>query len=411
MKNCNLSLLIITLCLVSCKSKQEIVLQPLPYEIRLINDHYYNDDLDALINDYELYPQHKEYICELIFVDYDFSGMSYDEIFFLKEDNVFKPDILEGFKEVLEERKYFILGQLNDMSIDSLYAYYMKHPVQRGFIGEYLDSTIIKVMPELEYPDIKYLANLFKGTQVGEKMRQIQQEQKAKKTTLLEDLDEFTLREIGALDIFKKEIEVYALRSAFDNLETFMEEMMKDDFPKDKEEVTKRVNTLIRQTMSTEVEKYARGRVQDFVDEMNSVRKSCFISLSDDSVKALNSLNSEMFVDYNQLQIPRYRIRYNPEPLYEISKKQNRRDWLGGALTIISFAPIPFIDAIDLAYGVGSTIKVQNDIKKQNVIFLNDFAESIKMSSREYSEKIANLINEELTKSQDTFKTEVYEIY
>jgi hypothetical protein len=82
----------------------------------VINDHYYNDDLDALINDYELYPQHKEYICELIFVDYDFSGMSYDEIFFIKEDNVFKPEILEGLKEVLEERKYFILGQLDDMS-------------------------------------------------------------------------------------------------------------------------------------------------------------------------------------------------------------------------------------------------------------------------------------------------------
>ena len=277
------------LCFTSCKSKQEIVLQPLPYEIRLINDHYYNDDLDALINDYELYPQHKEYICELIFVDYDFSGMSYDEIFFLKEDNVFKPDILEGFKEVLEERKYFILGQLNDMSIDSLYAYYMKHPVQRGFIEEYLDSTIIKVMPELEYPDIKYLANLFNGTQVGEKMRQIQYEQKAKKTTILEDLNNFTLRETGSLDILKSEIEVYAMRSAFENLETFMEKMMKDDFPKDKEEVTKLVNTLIRQTLSVEVEKYVGSRVKEYVDEVNNVRKTCFISLSDDSVKALKS--------------------------------------------------------------------------------------------------------------------------
>lgn len=410
-KNCNLSLLIITLCLVSCKSKQEIVLQPLPYEIRLINDHYYNDDLDALINDYELYPQYKEYICELIFVDYDFSRMSYDEIFFLKEDNVFKPDILEGFKEVLEERKYFILGQLNEMSIDSLYAYYMKHPLQRGFIGEYLDSTIIKVMPEMEYPDIKYLANLFDGTQVGEKMRQIQQEQKAKKTTLLEDLDEFTLRETGSLDILKSEIEVYAMRSAFENLETFMEKMMKDDFPKDKEEVTKLVNTLIRQTLSVEVEKYVGSRVKEYVDEVNNVRKTCFISLSDDSVKALKSLNSNMFVDNDKLVIPRYRIRYNPEPLYIISKKQNRRDWIGGALTIISFAPIPFVDAIDLAYGVGSTIKVQNDIKKQNVNFINDFAESIKKSSREYSEKIANTISEELAKSQDAFKSEVYEIY
>ena len=80
-------------------------------------------------------------------------------------------------------------------------------------------------------------------------------------------------------------------------------------------------------------------------------------------------------------------------------------------MTIISFAPIPFVDAIDLAYGVGSTIKVQNDIKKQNVNFINDFAESIKKSSREYSEKIANTISEELAKSQDAFKSEVYEIY
>ncbi|MBR3983382.1 MAG: hypothetical protein IKJ92_00300 [Bacteroidaceae bacterium] len=401
----------IVLCLASCKSKQEVVLQPLPAEILTINEHYYNDDLDALIEDFKAYPQYRDYAYEVIFMDYDFSRMSYEDIFFLKENNANTPELQEGFKGVLEVYQLDITKQLSQMSIDSLYLYYMKHPVQRGFIGELLDSTIIKVMPELEYPEIKYLANLFDGTLVGEKMRQIQQEQKAKKTTILEDLDNFTLRETGSLDIFKKEIEVYALRSAFDNLETFMEKMMKDDFPKDKEEVTKLVNTLIRQTMSAEVEKYVRGRVLEYVDEINSVRKSCFISLSDDSIKALNSLNSEMLVDYNQLQIPRYRIRYNPDPLYVISKKQNRRDWLGGALTIISFAPIPFIDAIDLAYGVGSTIKVQNDIKKQNVNFLNDFAESIKKSSWEYSEKIANVINEELTKSQETFKTEVYEIY
>lgn len=404
-------LLLIVLCLASCKSKQEVVLQPLPIEILTINEHYYNDDLDALIEDFKAYPKYRDYAYEVIFMDYDFSRMSYEDIFFLKENNANTPELQEGFKGVLEVYQLDITEQLSQMSIDSLYLYYMKHPVQRGFIGELLDSTIIKVMPELEYPEIKYLANLFEGTQVGEKMRKIQQEQKVKKTTILEDLNNFTLRETGSLDIFKKEIEVYALRSAFDNLETFMEKMMKDDFPKDKEEVTKLVNTLIRQTMSAEVEKYVRGRVLEYVDEINSVRKSCFISLSDDSIKALNSLNSEMLVDYNQLQIPRYRIRYNPEPLYVISKKQNRRDWLGGALTIISFAPIPFIDAIDLAYGVGSTIKVQNDIKKQNVNFLNDFAESIKKSSREYSEKIANVINEELTKSQDTFKTEVYEIY
>lgn len=406
-----LGLVVILLCtLNSCISKKEIA-QPLPREIVTINDHYYNDNLNALIKDYTSYPQYKEYIYELLFIDFDFSAMSYEDIFFIKEKNAYNSELYAGFKEVLKEREYEIVDQLQYMPIDSLYIYYMKHPVQRGFIGEYLDSTIIKVMPELEYSDIKYLANLFNGTQVGEKMRQIQYEQKAKKTTILEDLNNFTLRETGSLDIFKKEIEVYALRSAFDNLETFMEKMMKDDFPKDKEEVTKLVNTLIRQTMSAEVEKYVRGRVLEYVDEINSVRKSCFISLSDDSVKALNSLNSEMLVDYNQLQIPRYRIRYNPDPLYVISKKQNRRDWIGGALTIISFAPIPFIDAIDLAYGVGSTIKVQNDIKKQNVNFLNDFAESIKKSSWEYSEKIANVINEELTKSQETFKTEVYEIY
>lgn len=404
-------LLLIVLCLASCKSKQEVLLQPLPIEILTINEHYYNDDLDALIEDYRAYPQYRDYAYEVIFMDYDFSGMSYEDIFFLKENNAYTPELQEGFKVLLDGYQSEITEQLLQMSLDSLYLYYMRYPVRRDFIENFLDTTIIRALPNLEYPEIKYLANLFNGTQVGEKMLRIQQEQKAKKTTILEDLNEFALREIGSLDIFKKEIEVYALRSAFDNLETFMEKMMKDDFPKDKEEVTKLVNTLIRQTMSAEVEKYVKGRVLDFVDEINSVRKSCFISLSDDSVKALNALTSEMFVDSNQLQIPRYRIRYNPEPLYEISKKQNRRDWLGGALTIISFAPIPFIDAIDLAYGVGSTIKVQNDIKKQNVNFLNDFAESIKKSSWEYSEKIANVINEELTKSQETFKTEVYEIY
>ena len=412
----------VCLSLVACKSKQEIVLQPLPYEIRLINDHYYNDDLDALINDYELYPQHKEYICELIFVDYDFSGMSYDEIFFLKEDNVFKPDILEGFKEVLEERKYFILGQLNDMSIDSLYAYYMKHPVQRGFIGEYLDSTILKVMPELEYPDIKYLANLFKGTQVGEKMRQIQQEQKAKKTTILEDLNEYVSSEFSSLEMLKNEIGLYAIQSALNNFEGFMERIMKDNFPKDEKEIEKVVDELIKVSMSSSVEKYTKNKAFEYVNQINETRRFCIISLSDDSVKAI-SAKDEIFIDENKIKFPLYEIKYNPFPLYEISKKQNRKDWAGYFLSGVSFISnfIPYVkdikallwmlDGADMLHSSGREINKLLKINKQVEVFEEDFYKAIYLSASQYSNKITDSIKEELVKSQDLFKDECYEIY
>ena len=288
----------------------------------------------------------------------------------------------------------------------------MKHPVQRGFIGEFMDTTIIRVLPDLEYPEIKYLANLFNGTQVGEKMHKIQEEQKIKKTTIIDDLNEFTLRESESLENFKNEIEAYAMLSAFENIETFMGKMMRDDFPKEEKEVLKIANNLIRQTMSVEVEKHVANKMLEYVNVINDTRKTCFISLSDDSIKAITLLKEEMFVNCNDVKLPQYRIRYNPEPLYMISKKQNKRDWIGGALTIISlFDPTNITDAIDLAYGVGATLKIQHDIKNQNLKFINDFADAIRKSSQEYSENVANIINKELTKSHEIFKSETYEIY
>lgn len=402
---------ILLCCLNSCISKKEIV-RPLPREIVTINDHYYNDNLDALIKDYTSYPQYKEYIYELLFIDFDFSAMSYEDIFFIKEKNAYNSELYAGFKEVLKEREYEIVDQLQYMSIDSLNIYYMKHPVQRGFIGEFIDTTIIRVLPDLEYPEIKYLANLFNGTQVGEKMHKIQEEQKIKKTTIIDDLNEFTLRESESLENFKNEIEAYAMLSAFENIETFMGKMMRDDFPKEEKEVLKIANNLIRQTMSVEVEKHVANKMLEYVNVINDTRKTCFISLSDDSIKAITLLKEEMFVNCNDVKLPQYRIRYNPEPLYMISKKQNKRDWIGGALTIISlFDPTNITDAIDLAYGVGATLKIQHDIKNQILKFINDFADAIRKSSQEYSENVANIINKELAKSHEIFKSETYEIY
>ena len=103
----------IVLCLASCKSKQEVVLQPLPAEILTINEHYYNDDLDALIEDFKAYPQYRDYAYEVIFMDYDFSRMSYEDIFFLKENNANTPELQEGFKGVLEVYQLDITKQLS----------------------------------------------------------------------------------------------------------------------------------------------------------------------------------------------------------------------------------------------------------------------------------------------------------
>ena len=89
---------ILLCCLNSCISKKEIV-RPLPREIVTINDHYYNDNLDALIKDYTSYPQYKEYIYELLFIDFDFSAMSYEDIFFIKEKTPIIRNYMQGLRK------------------------------------------------------------------------------------------------------------------------------------------------------------------------------------------------------------------------------------------------------------------------------------------------------------------------
>ena len=399
------------LILHSCKSK-EIIIPALHEEIYEVNTYVANDDLEGLI---QLYPSllvHKDYAYHSIFCDFDYQKYNYEQL--LKLYNKVQKDTLlqEGFEAILEQKENVIIDNLINQPIDEVAEYYFDHPFQHCFLNTFIEECIISNMEKMDYFEIKYIANIFKNSIFYDRLQK--QRMKLKNSMSKEikkNIKNYIKAEYESLNYLELSIRTYITTYLYEKFPLVINDIIDKDLPEDKNEITTLTESLINKHISNyHINNYIKNETERYVNEINNVRKQTLLSV------ALEHFPSNNYLLQNSQNYKYLNIKYNPQPLYEISKIQNEIDGIGVALSIASFfgSFIPggiILDALDLGYGIRSEKKRSEKQIPHIKAFSEDFRIKMEKAADNYINDILKDLYTNFNKSQKTFSTIYYELY
>lgn len=393
----------------SCKSK-EIIATPMSEDMYQINTDLLNNDLPALIEDYTKYPLYKNYTYDVIFGDIDFNKFTYTELLEYRNSEIV--ELKDGFNAVIEQRQQMIIDSLSTGSINNLALHYKTNLNQRDFLDDFISQTLISNINEMEYPEIKYLSEIFKDTKYFENFHRKRNELKKQMSKQIKkDIDSYVKTEIELINYLDLSIRTSLMYYLYEQYPKIVTEIIDLDFPKERDKIKQKVNHIITQRISQGyIVSKMKKEISNYLEQINASRRNNFHSITDEHV------SSNAFINTNKFKFSVMPISYNINTLCEISKIQNESDGCGTALSIISFlgnfTPAALLlDAVDLGYGIYSEKKRSEKQLPYIQKFSEDFLNRISISGTSYIDKIIENIRKEVKKSQIVFKKKYYEYY
>ena len=395
----------------SCKSK-EIVIPPLHKEIYDVETYVVNDNIDGLI---QLYPKllvHKDYAYQSIFCEFDFNKYSYEKLQRLY--NLAKCDsaLQEGFEAILTQRENIIINDLINKPIDEIAQYYFSHKSQHCFLNTFIDESIMSNIDNMNYFEVKYIAYIFEGSIFYNKLqdRRLKLKKELNKK-IRKDVKDYVKTETESLNYLELSIKTYILTYLYEQFPLVINAIIDEDLPQYNSEIIALTEAYINKYISSNhINNYIENEINRYVKEINKAREQVISSL------ALGGNVRKEYLLQNKQDKRYIKIKYNPQPLFEISKIQHEKDGLGIALGIASFLGsfVPggiLLDALDLGYGIHSEKKRSN----KQVPYIKSFTENFRIEmEKTYTNYLNNILRKLKTNfnnSQKKFSNIYYEIY
>lgn len=394
----------------ACKSK-DIIAIPMSDEVYKINCDLSENNLTELIQDYALYPIHKEYTYNVIFGDFDYSLLTYTELLSYR-NSVSDEELKEGFNSIIEERQQNIILELSQKTVEEFIAHYKLHEDQHDFLDEYISSSLIANIDNMEYDEVKYLSHIFENTKFHTPFAERRMEiKKGLSSKIKADIAAFEKAESELINEMDAALKMSILSYLRGKYPTIINKIIDVDFPEDHASIRAIANNIIDSDISQiYLLNAAKIETSNYALRINKIREERLESIS------YENIDNIPFVDTGKLRINDLKIPYNPGPLYAISKIQNKTDALGTALGVISFlgnfTPAALLlDAIDLGYGIYSAKKRSKEQVPYLESFSKSFLDSMNRSGNSFVNQITYQIKKEVKKSQSQFKKMYYECY
>lgn len=395
----------------SCKSK-EIVIPPQHQEISKINTYIANDDIEGLIRFYPNLLVHKDYAYYSCFSDFEIDKYTYEKVFNLYNLAGRDSSLHEGFGAILQQRENMIINSLLNKPIDEIADYYFEHPLQHRFLNSFIEESVMTNMEKMSYFEIKYMAHIFKETKFFDRLFDLRLKlKKNANKQIRKDIRDYIKSESESLNYLELSIRTYLLTYLYERYPLVINSIIDEDLPKNQNEILSLINVCVNKHISTNyIDGYVENEVSRYIQEINKARDRALSSL------ALQEIRNKNYLLQNKNNNHHIKIKFNPEPLYEISKIQNETDGWGVALSIASFLGsfMPggiLLDALDLGYGIHSEKKRSEKQIPYIKTFSEDFRIRMEKSVDSYVDGLMKDIKTNLKKSQNLFSSIYYELY
>lgn len=408
-----LDIFILLLC--SCGSNKELAYQyhPPTKEEEIIDEHLVNNNIEALIEDCINYPDYSFNISNYLLYEIDYSDFDYSLL--LRYQRLSKHDSIlsSGYESLIAQKEKHILSMISEMTLQDIASYYKNKTLEQSFLRPVLCDAFTRIIDTLQYAEIKTIFKTFSTTDIGDSIAPYYMEaRKAIKPKITKSYNEYCTIEKEVRDYYlektKEELDYYVANC----IEKFIENLFSDDLPRKKEKINGRFNESFEKNFSKKQMSFIVNKnIKEMTSIINSGRYSIMEGLSEKIVDS-----SWYYVHYKGSYINNeYSNSLDIADLYKISEIQNRVDWLGITLGTVSlfvggWAGLA-LSVLDVYHGV-------KDVKGKAAEAL-PYMRSFITKTQKYLEDMSNYYisigyktyDSERSKSSNTFKDKIYEVY
>ena len=408
-------LIIITMLLVSCRSKDELVYsyRPPTIEEEIIDEHLSKNDIEALIEDCVKFQDYSTPIANYLLYDIDYTNADYSLLLHYQDLAQHDSVLYYGYESLIIQKEEKILDSISKLDNDEIADYYKTNPSEQSFLRPVLCDAFLTIIDTLQYVDIKTLYNSFEKTDIGDSIAPYYIEMReAIKPVITNNYEAYCATEKEIKEYYKEKAQEELDLYVSSHIEAFIEALFDKDLPRKQEKINEKFKSSFYHSFSTNS---MMNIVNTNITELTSV-------LNAGRIDFIESLSEEV-VDNTSFTIP-YEVNYlkndfqkvmNISDLYKISEIQHRIDWFGLVLGAASFFTGGWaglaLSVLDIHHGV-------KDVKGKAAEVL-PYIQSFVTKAQAYLEDVSSYYitegfsqyDRKSSQSSNNFKEVIYEIY
>ena len=378
-------------------------------ERKVVASHMQQSDHKALVLDYSRYPRQQSLIVEYLINTSSYSGYNYRDIKFMR-DSFSEDDVLwEFFDNILAEKEDAIQTKLEEMSIEEISEYYVKHPEESSYLTPFLKQTILPALDSADFLYVRHIHKLFDNTDLTSAIDKIYIPFKNEVwKDISEYLDEYFEMEKEVVSTLRGNIDdqVYGyIDEGFQKVINACVE--KEKLPWGKNEVIAFADEQLDRYLPEEkIFKIVKRAIEQYSADFEVVRTD-----------VVNEILQETMLDttYNVSQDMIYTVGENFKPIYEhiisVSNIQHKINWTSWGLTVAGFIPYVGIaaDIADIIYSRRFDEQKVIDINNNMSDFSSDIYDGYVSWYEEYIADVIYSFEKEVNASQVRMKNLLYE--
>jgi len=405
-------------------------------EEQLINQHYYESNVQLLLDDCSKYPKYKDYIYGLIFVDLDLSFYSHDELVCLRDISS-DLKIKESFDALIKDKEINdIIGSFGKNNPDTV-AYCYKHGnINKDLFNNYIENCFVKNIDKFSYQEIKHLNNCFSFTPFYVTFHEKYLKMKESASGKIEkDVNDYLLKENLALNQLHTSLNNEVLTYISNRWPFIKNAVLARGIPNNKKEIKEMINKIVTDNISLEyIDSICSNNIELYTDDINDARIALIESLGVNATTH-ELANSTAYHDiYQKIETDNKKLsRHNVRKVISNVIKN-----VPAALSAFNDAKSFFDDSDDYDYygydytststldvicNISDLLDVEgfleakaseyqnNDEINSKLKFVESLQSQLNSFGKNYSELMFTYYKENVKLTQEQFKKTYYELY
>ena len=311
---------------------------------------------------------------------------------------------------IVISREEEIITNLSQCNLESIGQYYVSHPDQHSFLKPWLQCCLMDSLTTFGYDDLKHLHKAFAGTDFSECVdMQYSQQRTLVMPEVKRSLTDYIKMENNTIKYYRN----MALNSCNNYVSAILpkivDELFDKDLPENDADLQRRFYTCCEKHLSnTELLSNIISQAELCIDELNAGKKEYQEALLwTDDMKDCSFVRPSFSVNC-KVACPLGSLR-------EISKIQNKTDWLGIGLAAASFFTGGItgllVGAADMVHSYNTAKEDANIVSPYMISVANTLARTMKKSVNEAVNHNFNKLAKAARQSQQQLEKHVNETF
>lgn len=374
------------------------------------NEYFATNNISSVLKLYLDCPNSRNTLLGILAYDTDYSQFDYNilqQFSLLSEADSLLHAVMDG---IVISREEEIITNLSQCNLESIGQYYVSHPDQHSFLKPWLQCCLMDSLTTFGYDDLKHLHKAFAGTDFSECVdMQYSQQRTLVMPEVKRSLTDYIKMENNTIKYYRN----MALNSCNNYVSAILpkivDELFDKDLPENDADLQRRFYTCCEKHLSnTELLSNIISQAELCIDELNAGKKEYQETLLwTDDMKDCSFVRPSFSVNC-KVACPLGSLR-------EISKIQNKTDWLGIGLAAASFFTGGItgllVGAADMVHSYNTAKEDANIVSPYMISVANTLARTMKKSVNEAVNHNFNKLAKAARQSQQQLEKHVNETF